>query len=192
MTNKCFEIGIVDNQQDFVAAMELRRKVFVEEEKVPSEKEFDKNDLVGSVHFYMKDDEKLVGTLRARLFPEFVKLERLCLQKEYRQSSAAKQLIDYSFEYCAHKGYKLACGLCSEQLLAYWDRLGMKHNKDIPTLSVGPMTLYTVSKQLTPSPDAPSLENPEALISSDVTTAKQHYVNNKISYIMAALLQKQQ
>lgn len=191
MTDKCFEIGIVDNLDDFLAVMQLRREVFVNEEHVSPEKEFDKNDLAGAVHFYMKDDEKVIGTLRARLFPDFVKLERLCLKKDYRKSSAAKQLIDFTFDYCAHKGYKKACGLCTEHLLPYWDKLGLKHNPNIAPIKVSNMTLYTVTKDIPPSPQRAEIEKPESLLQSEGETARRHYVNNRLSVIMASLAKKQ-
>lgn len=191
MTDKCFEIGIIDNLQDLHDAMELRREVFVEEEKVSSSKEFDKNDLVGAVHFYIKDNNKMIGTLRARLFPNIAKLERLCLKKEYRRTAAAKQLIEYSFNYCAHKGYHKVCGLCTPHLLDYWDKLEMKKQDHIPPIQVDNMKLYTVVKDITPSPDAPSVQNPQSMISADSETATKDYVNKRLSYIMAALIKRQ-
>lgn len=191
MTDKCFEIGIIDNLQDLCDAMELRREVFVEEEKVSADKEFDKNDLVGAVHFYLKDDQKMVGTIRARLFPGIAKLERLCLKKDYRRTSAAKQLIDFSFNYCEHKGYKQVCGLCTSNLLDYWDKMDMKKQDDIEAIHVGNMELFTVVKDITPSPNAPSVNDPESMIAADSDTAKKNYVNKRLAYIMAALIQKQ-
>lgn len=65
MTKKSIEIVVVQKQADFDEAMKIRRKVFVEEQKIPEEKEFDGNDFV-STHLLAKVDGVAVGTMRIR------------------------------------------------------------------------------------------------------------------------------
>ena len=73
-----FDIKIAQTAEEIQAAMQLRREVFVGEEGVPEDKEFDGNDFVCCTHFYAKDKDNVIGCVRARFFPDFVKLERLC------------------------------------------------------------------------------------------------------------------
>ena len=53
MEKNSIEIVVVQNQADFDEAMKVRRAVFVDEQKIPAEQEFDGNDFV-STHILAK------------------------------------------------------------------------------------------------------------------------------------------
>lgn len=76
MENKSIEIVVVQNQADFDEVMKIRRAVFVDEQKIPAEQEFDGNDFV-STHILAKVDGVGVGTMRIRYFADFTKLMRI-------------------------------------------------------------------------------------------------------------------
>lgn len=76
-------------------AFSIRRDVFVEEQGVSVEDEFDEFDnLVGAAqHILVYYQEKPVGTGRVRWVNGVGKLERICILKSYRQFGLGKLII---------------------------------------------------------------------------------------------------
>ena len=169
-----FDIKIAETAAEIEAAMQLRRKVFVEEEGVPENKEFDGNDFICCTHFYARNQDKVIGCVRARFFPDFVKLERLCCDKEYRKTPLARQLMEYAYAFCEYKGYDKAIGYCTKRLLPYWQKSGFTLRSDIPLQKVGNMELCTIQKNLTPASDGISIERPETLLEPEGIQSSQH------------------
>lgn len=182
-----FDIKIAQTAEEISAAMDLRRQIFVKEEGVPEDKEFDNNDFIGCTHFYATDDNGVIGCLRARFFNGFAKLERLCCKKEYRKTPLASQLMEYAFSFCELNGYDKAIGYCTEPLLPYWEKSGFHVIKDIPLKKVGNMELYTIQKDLNPSANGISISRPETLVQSEQPMADKNFVGNKISHLLQAI-----
>ena len=84
--NSRLEIKIVTSDDDYDKAMNVRRAVFVHEEKIPESKEFDGNDHCAT-HVLALLDDKPIGTMRIRYFNGFVKFERMCVLPEFRKMS---------------------------------------------------------------------------------------------------------
>ena len=64
-------------------AFEIRNQVFIIEQKVDEEEEFDRWDYE-SIHYLVLDNDKAVGTSRWRITKSGIKLERFAVLKEYR------------------------------------------------------------------------------------------------------------
>lgn len=182
-----FDIKIAQTAEEIQAAMQLRREVFVGEEGVPEDKEFDGNDFVCCTHFYAKDKDNVIGCVRARFFPDFVKLERLCCRKEYRKTPLASQLMEYAYAFCEYKGYDKAVGYCTKSLLPYWQKSGFIPRNDIPVKKVGNMELYTIQRNLTPSANGISIERPETLLENESGMAGRDFVKRKALSIINGL-----
>ncbi|MFA5468702.1 MAG: GNAT family N-acetyltransferase [Sphaerochaetaceae bacterium] len=71
---------------------EIRRRVFIEEQAVPSEVEQDSNDAL-SAHLLLTKGAHPIGTLRIRKTEEGLKLERIALLKEYRGNKLGRLLV---------------------------------------------------------------------------------------------------
>jgi predicted GNAT family N-acyltransferase len=78
-------------------AFEIRRKVFVEEQKVSREEEYDQFEDT-STHYLVFADEKPVGTARWRKTDKGIKLERFAVLPEYRNSGAGTAILDKVLE----------------------------------------------------------------------------------------------
>ena len=74
-------------------AADIRRKVFVEEQKVSEEEEFEFEE--ESTHFLIYHRGKAVGTARHRLTEKGVKLERFALLKEARSKGIGRDLLRF-------------------------------------------------------------------------------------------------
>ncbi|MCF8302651.1 MAG: GNAT family N-acetyltransferase [Bacteroidales bacterium] len=73
-------------------ALPIRTKVFVDEQKVPSELEYDGADEQAR-HYILYLDEKPIGTARWRETNEGIKLERFAVLKQYRNKNYGSGLL---------------------------------------------------------------------------------------------------
>ena len=70
---------LVDNEGELKGAMEVRQRVFVEEQGVAGELEFDKDDRE-ALHMVVKDGRGVIGTARVLFFTDNqAKLERIAI-----------------------------------------------------------------------------------------------------------------
>ena len=81
-------------EKDLAAiAFEIRNKVFVEEQKVDREEEYDSNE-DNSTHFLLLKSENPIGTARWRFTDKGIKLERFAILKEHRNGGAGTFLVN--------------------------------------------------------------------------------------------------
>jgi len=76
------------------AIFDVRRKVFVLEQEVSEEEEYDEYE-TSSFHLAAEVDSKIVGTCRFRNTDNGTKLERFAVLKEYRGNNVGEKLIQY-------------------------------------------------------------------------------------------------
>jgi predicted GNAT family N-acyltransferase len=81
--------------EDLRKAFHIRKEVFVEEQGVPLEDEFDEFDKLNGQceHILVYYEEQPVGTGRVRWVDEFGKLERICILEHYRKFGLGKVII---------------------------------------------------------------------------------------------------
>jgi len=82
-----------DNKELLQIAFDIRRKVFIEEQNVSEEEEFEFEE--ESVHFLIYDKRKPLGTARHRFTDKGVKLERFALLKEGRGKGLGYDLLRF-------------------------------------------------------------------------------------------------
>lgn len=83
-------------EDDLSEAFHIRKKVFVEEQGVPLEDEFDEFDTLDGQceHILVYFNEQPVGTGRIRVVNDLGKLERICILKPYRKFGLGKIIIN--------------------------------------------------------------------------------------------------
>ena len=81
--------------EDLNIAFAIRKEVFVKEQGVPLEDEFDQFDILNSLceHILVHYNEQPVGTGRIRFVDGIGKLERICILKPYRKFGLGKVII---------------------------------------------------------------------------------------------------
>ncbi|MCG7336910.1 GNAT family N-acetyltransferase [Sporosarcina sp. ACRSM] len=96
----------ITTNSDLERAFHIRKEVFVEEQGVPLEDEFDEFDTLDGrcEHVLVYHDEEAVGTGRLRVVDGSGKLERICILKPYRQYGLGKRIIQTLEEIAAEKG----------------------------------------------------------------------------------------
>ena len=88
-------IKILETKEELNLGFALRIKVFVEEQKVPMELEFDEKDnSENTVHIGFFDNNKLIGVARLIDFDkDVIHIGRVVIDKEYRGQGIGRELI---------------------------------------------------------------------------------------------------
>ena len=86
------EVRPVQSGKDLDAIYEIRQKVFVEEQKVDRDIEYDEFEKT-SKHFIAFSDGTCVGTARWRRTPNGIKLERFAVLGEHRGQGIGSALV---------------------------------------------------------------------------------------------------
>ncbi|MDM8100261.1 GNAT family N-acetyltransferase [Oceanobacillus oncorhynchi] len=86
---------IVTEEQDLQKVFEIRKEIFVKEQEVSEDEEFDAFDSLDADcnHILVYYDNKPVGTGRVRAVEEVGKLERICILKPYRKYGLGKVIV---------------------------------------------------------------------------------------------------
>jgi len=169
MKQEDVEIAVAQNQTDFDGVMNIRRQVFVDEQKIPEDKEFDGNDF-GATHILARAGGKVIGTMRIRYFSDFVKFERMAVLKPYRKSAVSDKIMNKGFEFVSRKGYQKVYGVCKKELLPRWQSCGYVPISGAPVLQHNGMELIPIMRELPKDPKALNIEShPELLTAREDT-----------------------
>jgi predicted GNAT family N-acyltransferase len=87
---------VITDEKDFEIAKAMRTAVFVEEQGVAHEDEFDQFDVLNDAcqHILVFHEGEAVGTGRLRFVGDFGKLERICMRKEFRKHGLGRVIIE--------------------------------------------------------------------------------------------------
>lgn len=98
------EIKKVNNKDDLEKAIDIRKNVFIKEQKVPIDIEIDGLDPEAE-HFIAYLNDEPIGCARIRANKNYAKLERIAIIKKYRGKGFGKQLTDFLIDYCKQKNF---------------------------------------------------------------------------------------
>lgn len=87
------QITVVQNEKQLEDAFSVRKQVFVDEQKVTSEEEYDEYDQAAK-HVVLYDQDVPVGAGRFRIVDGIGKMERICVLSSHRQKGAGKMIMD--------------------------------------------------------------------------------------------------
>ncbi|MEW4283600.1 GNAT family N-acetyltransferase [Priestia koreensis] len=123
----------ITTQNDLSIAFKIRTQVFVEEQGVPLEDEFDEFDKLDSQceHILVYYNEKIAGTGRIRILNGVGKLERICILKSYRKFGLGKEIIK-SLEEIAREEEVTYVKLHGQtQAEGFYQKLGYQVSSDV-------------------------------------------------------------
>lgn len=86
------DVDLITDPADLEAAFAIRREVFVEEQQVPAEEEYDEFE-ESSRHFLACANGNPCGTARWRVTTKGIKLERFAVLREFRGQGVGKALV---------------------------------------------------------------------------------------------------
>lgn len=123
----------ITHQEDLQKAFSIREKVFVEEQGVPLEEEFDQYDTLEAdcEHILVYYQEEAVGTGRVRFVDHFGKLERICILEDYRKYGLGKIIISALEEIALEKGMTHAKLHGQTQAEGFYKKLGYHTASDV-------------------------------------------------------------
>lgn len=123
----------ITTDEDLQIAFQIRKEVFVEEQGVPLEDEYDLFDKLGTLceHILVYYDEKPAGTGRVRLEDGFGKLERICVLKPYRKHGLGKVIIETLEKIAREMGVVYVKLHGQTHAEGFYQKLGYKTSSDV-------------------------------------------------------------
>ncbi|MCM3729249.1 GNAT family N-acetyltransferase [Neobacillus cucumis] len=119
--------------EDLRAAFLIRKEVFVEEQGVPLEDEFDQFDILNGFceHILVHYNEQPVGTGRIRFVDGSGKLERICILEPYRKFGLGKIIIKALEEIAEERGASKVKLHGQTQAEGFYKKLGYRTSSNI-------------------------------------------------------------
>lgn len=123
----------ITNDEDLRTAFQIREEVFVKEQGVPLEDEFDEFDKLNGLceHIFVHYNEQPVGTGRIRLVDGVGKLERICILESYRKFGLGKIIIKALEEIAEEWGASQVKLHGQTQAEVFYKKLGFKTSSSI-------------------------------------------------------------
>ena len=101
----------------------LRREVFVHEQHVPPEDEFDSYDLTAT-HVVALDDGNVVGCLRIIFLDQHAKFGRVVVAASARGKGIASRMMRFAMDYAASRGQTRFYLTAQTDKLTLYEKLG--------------------------------------------------------------------
>lgn len=116
-------VEAVTSQSDFAICMAIRMEVFVFEQDVPADIEWDAFDRTAT-HFFARADGKPVATARLRDDAGVAKIERMAVRKDYRGKHVGEALITQVMAHAKAKGFSKTAISAQDQAIPFYEKLG--------------------------------------------------------------------
>lgn len=113
----------INNEKDFKDAQSVRKIVFVHEQNVPAENEFDQFEET-STHVLVRWKETPVATGRIRPVGDMMKCERICVLKEVRKTGVGKMIMEELEKIADEKGFKKLILHAQTHAMPFYQKLG--------------------------------------------------------------------
>lgn len=124
---------VIKREEDLKKAFQIRKEVFVIEQGVPLEDEFDAFDTLNGAceHILVYYNEKPAGTGRIRIVNDFGKLERICILKPLRKLGLGKEIIEALEKIAIKKGVSQVKLHGQTQAEGFYQKLGYKRASEV-------------------------------------------------------------
>ena len=116
---------VAHSMEDVLKVFAMRAATYMNEQSCPFAEEFDGNDFCAA-HILGEIGGEPAGCIRVRFFGDFVKLERLAVRPEFRNSSLAFRLVRAAIDYARAKGFRQVYGHARQDLVPFWARFGFR------------------------------------------------------------------
>ena len=120
-------------EKELITAFAIRKEVFVSEQGIALEDEFDEFDTLNelSEHTLVYYKEQPVGTGRIRWVDGLGKLERICILEPYRKFGLGKVIIKALEEFAEEKGVSQVKLHGQTQAEGFYEKLGYQRASDV-------------------------------------------------------------
>jgi len=118
------KVRVITSETDFAACMRIRRKVFVDEQNVPEELEYDGLD-GACVQFLAEIDGVPLGTARLAWRDDYAKIQRVAVMAETRGTGLGAAIIAAMIDHVKGDGRTDLIRLDSQvSALGFYEKLG--------------------------------------------------------------------
>jgi len=115
----------IKDENDLKKALNIRKEVFVKEQGVPEENEYDAYDNLNGEceHILVYCRNQPVGTGRFRVVDNVGKLERICVLESYRKYGIGKAIVKALEEVALEKGITKLKLHAQKQAIGFYEKL---------------------------------------------------------------------
>lgn len=113
----------VESEADFAICMAIRMEVFVFEQGVSAEEEWDAYDREAT-HFFARVDGKPAATARLRDVDGIIKIERMAVLQSQREKGVGEAMIRALLEDARAHGYAKAILSAQTHAVPFYEKLG--------------------------------------------------------------------
>ncbi|RKD24448.1 GNAT family N-acetyltransferase [Ammoniphilus oxalaticus] len=125
------DVNRVTTKQQLEDAFAIRRTVFVEEQGVALEVEFDQHEAEAEHILVYSDERQPIGTGRVRAIKDQAKLERICILAPYRKHGLGKVIIETLEQIAREQGFTKALIHGQTQAEGFYRKLGYVTNSEV-------------------------------------------------------------
>lgn len=116
-----------DWQENKEELAQIRRHVFIEEQHVPEELEWDEYDDT-SIHFLARDKDKAIAVARLKTDGQ---IGRMAVLPEYRGQGIGSKLLDFILQVAASKNIEQVYLHAQTRAIPFYERQGFKPYGDV-------------------------------------------------------------
>jgi predicted GNAT family N-acyltransferase len=118
------DIKFTQNDREMLSCLSLRRTVFIEEQNVPENEEVDEDD-PNCDHILLTISDDPVGAARLKYHDNFVKVQRVCVLKNYRGQGIGSNIINFIIKHIEKNDIRNSVRLGSQiHALEFYKGLG--------------------------------------------------------------------
>lgn len=117
-----YNIRTIKGPEELEKLLEIRKKVFVDEQGVPEEREKDEFEHTAT-HFAVLDKD-IIGGARVRILKKRAKLERIVITPEYQGKGVGKQLVAHLIDYSNDQKVKEVYLHGQTRIRGFYERMG--------------------------------------------------------------------
>lgn len=127
----------VEGPEEFRAAIDVRRRVFIEEQDVPEHRELDGRD-EEATHLLAVDNGEVIGTARLRDYGDgAAKLERVAVLPDRRGEGWGKQLVAAAEETAHEQGFDRVVLAAQTHVVEFYQTLDYEVTSDEEFMDAG-------------------------------------------------------
>lgn len=119
-----FDVKLARTEEERNRAFAIRKAVFVEEQGVPAHLEIDEYDDI-AFHFIVNEGDKTIAAARLReIAPQFGKVERVCVLKDYRGKRLGVLIMEAMEQYAHNIPWKRLKLHAQSYAVPFYEKLG--------------------------------------------------------------------
>ena len=127
---------LVSSVKELEEALEVRREVFIKEQGISPEEEYDGYDKE-ALHMVVRDREKVIGTARVRFLSDRqAKIERMAILKSFRRRGIGSRILSFLNEQIGKKQVDELVLHAQHSVMAFYKSCGFKETGS-PFLEAG-------------------------------------------------------